>query len=76
MPSADFAWLSSRSPVVFLFRLVVGGAVFASEGMQKFLYAAEVGSGRFARIGLPFADVLGPLVGATEMLCGVSVVLG
>ena len=58
-----------------LIRLMVGG-VFLAEGIQKFLYAAEAGAGRFARIGIPQPELLGPFVGAVEILCGALVLLG
>lgn len=60
---------------VLLIRLMVGG-VFLSEGIQKFLFAEKVGSGRFAKIGLPSPEVLGPLVGATEIVFGSLVLVG
>ena len=60
---------------VILIRLAVG-AVFLSEGIQKFLYPAARGEGRFAKIGLPSPEVLGPFVGATEVVCGALVLLG
>ena len=60
---------------VVLIRLMVG-AVFLSEGIQKFLLPAEVGAGRFAKIGLPSAEFLGPLVGGFEIACGTLVLLG
>ena len=60
---------------VILIRLVVGW-VFLSEGIQKFLYAAENGAGRFARIGIPSPDVMGPFVGVVEILCGALVLAG
>jgi putative oxidoreductase len=60
---------------VLLIRLMVGG-IFLSEGIQKFLYAEKVGAGRFARIGLPAPEVLGPLVGATEIVFGSLVLAG
>lgn len=66
---------SKHSVGTLLIRVMVG-VVFISEGMQKFLYAGELGSGRFAKIGIPFADVLGPIVGATEVVCGALVLLG
>lgn len=68
--------LAGRHPLVLFFRLIVGGAVFASEGVQKLLYASELGSGRFARIGLPFPELVGPVIGVTEIACGLAVVLG
>lgn len=59
----------------FLIRLMVGG-VFLSEGLQKFLFAEKVGSGRFAKIGLPSPEILGPLVGGTEIVFGALVLAG
>lgn len=58
-----------------LVRLMVG-AVFLSEGIQKFLFAAQLGSGRFARIGLPAPEILGPFVGSIEIVAGTLVLLG
>jgi putative oxidoreductase len=58
-----------------LIRLAVG-AVFLTEGIQKFLYPAEVGAGRFARIGIPNAELMGPLVGIFEIACGALVLVG
>ncbi|MBX3431982.1 MAG: DoxX family protein [Pirellulales bacterium] len=60
---------------VVLIRLMVG-AVFVSEGTQKFLFPAEVGSERFARIGIPFPEIVAPLVGGVEIGCGLLVLLG
>ena len=60
---------------VFLIRLLVGG-VFLAEGVQKFLFPAELGAGRFAKIGIPWPDISGPFVGALEIVCGVLVILG
>ncbi|MBP9110348.1 MAG: DoxX family protein [Pyrinomonadaceae bacterium] len=63
------------SAAVILIRAAVG-AVFLSEGVQKFLFPAEIGAGRFAKIGLPSPEVLGPFVGTVEIICGVLVLLG
>jgi uncharacterized membrane protein YphA (DoxX/SURF4 family) len=60
---------------VILIRLIVGW-VFLSEGIQKFLYPAENGAGRFARIGIPSPDVMGPFVGAVEIVCGALILIG
>lgn len=60
---------------VILIRLVVGW-VFLSEGIQKFLYPAENGAGRFARIGIPSPDVMGPFVGVVEIVCGALILAG
>jgi putative oxidoreductase len=58
-----------------LVRLLVG-AVFVSEGIQKFLFPGELGVGRFAKIGLPAPDLLAPFVGSVEITCGMLVLLG
>jgi len=64
---------TSRATV--LVRLIVG-AVFLSEGIQKFLFPAIRGAGRFENIGLPYPETLGSLVATFEVLCGTMVLLG
>jgi uncharacterized membrane protein YphA (DoxX/SURF4 family) len=56
-------------------RLLVG-AVFLSEGVQKFLFPGELGTGRFLKIGLPAPEFLGPFVATFEITCGALVLLG
>ena len=58
-----------------LIRMAVG-IVFASEGVQKFLYPDALGAGRFAKIGIPAPAVMGPFVGAVETVCGLLVLAG
>ena len=60
---------------VVLIRLMVG-AVFLSEGIQKFLYPAALGVGRFTTIGIPFPELMAPFVGGVEIGCGILLVLG
>jgi putative oxidoreductase len=52
------------------------GSVFLSEGIQKFLFPNELGVGRFIKIGIPAPQVMAPLVGVVEIVCGLLVVLG
>jgi len=52
------------------------GAVFLSEGIQKFLFPAIRGAGRFEKIGLPSPEFLGSFVGAFEIVCGVLILIG
>lgn len=66
---------TSDRATILLIRLMVG-AVFLSEGIQKFLFADELGAGRFAKIGLPSPEFLGPFVGAFEVLSGALILLG
>lgn len=61
--------------VVPLIRLMVG-TVFLTEGVQKFIYPALRGAGRFAEMGFLAADFLGYFVGAFEVACGVLLLLG
>lgn len=58
-----------------IIRLMVG-AVFFSEGIQKFLFADKLGAGRFEKIGLPNPDFLGAFVGSSEIICGILVLVG
>lgn len=68
--------IQSRAPAaVVVIRLLVG-AVFLSEGIQKFLFPSELGTGRFLKIGLPMPEFLGPFVGTFEVVCGSLVILG
>lgn len=59
----------------FLIRLMVG-AVFLTEGMQKFLFPAKLGVGRFIKIGIPMAHFFAPFVGAVEIVCGGAIIFG
>lgn len=66
---------TDEAKTTILIRLMVG-AVFLSEGIQKFLFADKLGAGRFAKIGLPNPDFLGPFVGTFEVICGALVLAG
>jgi hypothetical protein len=58
--------LETRAPAaVVLIRLVVA-IVFVSEG-QKFLYPDRLGAGRFAAIGIPMPEIMGPFVATVEI---------
>jgi uncharacterized membrane protein YphA (DoxX/SURF4 family) len=52
------------------------GAVFLSEGIQKFLDPATRGAGRFVKIGIPFPEIMGPFVGGVEIVCGSLLLAG
>lgn len=60
---------------VLLIRILVGG-VFVSEGIQKFLFPAALGVGRFSKIGIPYPHLTAPFVGGVEILCGALLLLG
>src|SRR6516165_3998120 len=59
-----------------LIRLQVGLMVFFPEGLQKLIFPDILGAGRFARIGIPFPDLMGPFVGVVETVCGLLIIFG
>ncbi len=68
--------LSTDAPgAVLLVRLIVAG-VFLSEGIQKFLFPADLGVGRFMKIGIPSPEFMAPFVGVCEILCGALILIG
>ena len=70
-------WLFDQSAPasVILVRLMVGW-VFLSEGIQKFLFPAALGVGRFDKIGIPAPHFFAPFVGVVEMVCGLLLIVG
>lgn len=66
---------TDNASTTIIIRLIVG-AVFLSEGIQKFLFPAIRGAGRFEKIGLPSPEFLGSFVGAFEILCGILILIG
>lgn len=66
---------TSAPSAVVLVRLIVG-AVFLTEGVQKFLYPAALGVGRFAKIGIPWPGLSATFVAIVEIACGLLILLG
>jgi putative oxidoreductase len=66
---------TDNAQTTLFIRLMVG-LVFLSEGIQKFLFPATRGAGRFESIGLPNPEFLGNFVGSFEVLCGLLILLG
>ena len=60
---------------IILVRLIVG-AVFLSEGIQKFLFPETLGIGRFINIGIPVPEFFAPFDGVFEVLCGTLIIIG
>ena len=60
---------------IILIRLLVG-SVFLSEGIQKFLYPAALGIGRFIKIGIPAPEFFAPFVGIVEIVFGLLIIIG
>jgi putative oxidoreductase len=77
-PLAAFVARTFRSHApraTILVRVIVGG-VFLTEGIQKFLFAGELGVGRFTKIGIPFPEVMAPFVGVVEIVGGLLLLVG
>ena len=68
-PPMGHAWAA------LLLRILVGW-VFLTEGIQKFLFPATLGVGRFARIGIPYPHFAAPFVGVVEIACGMLLIIG
>ncbi len=66
---------TDNAQTTLLIRLMVG-VVFLSEGIQKFLFPALRGAGRFESVGFPNHEFLGDLVGGFEIVCGILILLG
>lgn len=67
--SGRFSW------GILLIRILVGW-VFLAEGIQKFLFPAALGTGRFVKIGIPWPHFFAPFVGVVEIVCGILLLLG
>jgi putative oxidoreductase len=66
---------TDNSRTSILIRLMVG-AVFLSEGVQKFIYPAMRGPGRFEKMGFPAHEFFGNFVGVFEIICGFLILIG
>ncbi len=66
---------SDHSKTTILIRLMVG-SVFLSEGIQKFLYPAARGIGRFDKMGFPNPEFLAMFVGTFEIIFGILLLIG
>ena len=75
MKAAPLLSAGPAPAATILIRLIVGG-VFLSEGIQKFLFADALGVGRFAKIGIPYPEVMAPFVGVFEIGCGALLIVG
>jgi len=67
---------SRASGWTILVRLLVGLVVFFPEGIQKLAFPEALGAGRFAAIGIPYPEVMGPFVGVVEIVCGALIIAG
>jgi putative oxidoreductase len=67
---------TNASGWTILVRLLVGLVVFLPEGIQKLTFPDVLGAGRFAKIGIPFPELMGPFVGIVEAVSGFLIIVG
>ncbi|TVR78546.1 MAG: DoxX family protein [Chitinophagaceae bacterium] len=67
--------MTDNNRATILIRFVVG-LVFFSEGIQKLIYPALRGGGRFERIGIPFPEFNGYFVAGAEIIFGLMILIG
>lgn len=67
---------ATGAPAATILVRIVVGAVFLSEGMQKFLFPSDLGVGRFIKIGIPSPEIMATFVGAVEIVCGLLILFG
>src|SRR4051812_46883776 len=68
--------IETTAPAAAIWIRLAVAIVFVSEGIQKFLYPAALGAGRFANIGIPAPEVMGTFIGLVEITCGALVLAG
>ena len=67
-------FLTTSFPALMI-RLTVG-LIFLSEGIQKFLYPDDLGSGRFAKLGINPSVFWANFTGTFEVVCSFMVIIG
>jgi len=75
MAQSSTVWAARTAKALLLIRILVGW-VFVSEGIQKFLFPAQLGVGRFEKIGIPSPHFMAPFVGTFEIVCGTLLLVG
>ena len=68
-------WTTRTAKALLLVRILVGW-VFVSEGIQKFVFPAQLGVGRFEKIGIPSPQFMASFVGSVEIACGSLLLIG
>ena len=59
-----------------IYARIITGFIFLSEGIQKFILPAEIGTGRFAKIGFGNPAFWAYLTGSFEIACGLLLLVG
>lgn len=68
--------LATKAPAAVIWVRLLVGAIFLSEGIQKFLFPDVLGTGRFLEIDIPAPHLMAPFVGVLEVVCGTLILVG
>src|SRR3974377_2422265 len=68
--------LVTTAPSATILVRFLAGAGFLSERIQKVVFPAEQGIGRFIKIGIPAPQFFAPFVGVVEIVCGALLIVG
>jgi putative oxidoreductase len=66
---------TDNSKTTILIRVIIG-SIFLSEGIQKFLFPAILGAGRFEKTGIANPEFWASFTGCFEIICGILILLG
>ena len=69
------AQATKASAAIVMIRLYVG-LIFVGEGLLKFMRPGALGTGRFAKVGIPDAALLAYFDGVLEITCGTLIIVG
>ncbi len=70
------SWFQTTAPAATLWIRLAAAIVFVNEGVLKVIDPSQLGAGRFAKIGIPLPEVMGPFVTGVELLGGVLLLVG
>ena len=68
--------LASSAPRGTVLVRILVGWVFVSEGIQKFLFPDSLGTGRFAKIGIPDPAFTAAFAGTVEIVFRLLIIIG
>jgi putative oxidoreductase len=68
--------LSSTTSTPVLIARITVGLVFLTEGIQKFLFPAILGAGRFEKIGFSNPEFWASFTGTFEIVCSILIIAG
>ena len=71
-PPGSASLFATTAPASSILIRFLVGLVFVPEGIQKLIFPEILGAGRFATIGIPFPELMGPFAGIVESSAALS----